>query len=582
MDYFDQETVLSIINSNKKPIIEELDSITFSIEQLGTESDKLLQVLEYTPKIKDIQIDKLKFLPPIKLKVYPEINTSSPSPKKPKGGSIQQIKLNVNTPVITDQDKIEICKSILNEILDKILGKENNDSEEESNEDDESDDEYEKLMAQRAKQMEEREKQNENDSDDDDKKRIMKKSEDLKENKKKVVNDKNQHGISFKSRLSSAMNLLTTIKIYLMDTKQYIDLEVSPSDNVKAVKAQIIQTLLTKKIMNLKFKSPNAYELRIIEKGEFKANMDIPALDNNQIICMLKVKNLAFLYNPKYDPKDDEVSVNILGVARNNTISELNKISDPNSINSNSQKINIKVYFKSNGINQTKVMSLSGDDNLKQILNNLFNQDLLKYKNIDLYYFVEHKSSEDPDNAINLEQNIKYLQEPYELTLCYKNFPDLQDAKNIYNPSGMLPNRNRTKTTTEQQIKDEDSNSGREYFFNEISAGLYQEFEVIKINKYKQKQERILGIDMYKLYNNLPKKKSGIFKKIFNETKNPIRKIKNVTKCKVTGDKAFYMEIKEDDRVEPKKFYYEVKNNNIRDEIVAKLNFLIKLNQDNN
>ena len=183
----------------------------------------------------------------------------------------------------------------------------------------------------------------------------MKKSEDLKENKKKIVNDKNQHGISFKSRLSSAMNLLTTIKINLMDTKQYINLEVSPSDNVKAVKAQIIQTLLTKKIMNLKFKSPNAYELRIIEKGEFKANMDIPPLDNNQIICMLKVKNLAFLYNSKYDPKDDEVSVNILGVARNNTISESNKISDPNSINSNTQKFNIKVYFKSNEIGRAHV-----------------------------------------------------------------------------------------------------------------------------------------------------------------------------------------------------------------------------------
>ena len=246
MDYFDLETVLSLINTNKKSIIEELDSITFSIEQLGKESDKLLQVLEYTPNIKDTEIDKLKLLPPIKLKTYPEIKPAPSSPKKNKVGSINQIKLNVNTPVITDQDKIEICKNILMEILEKILGKENSIGEEESNEDEESDDEYEKLMAQRAKQMEEREKQNENDSDEENNKKIMKKSEDLKENKKKI-NEKSQHGISFKSRLSSAMSLLTKIKIYLMNTKQYIDLEVSPSDNIKIVKTQIIQTLLTKK-----------------------------------------------------------------------------------------------------------------------------------------------------------------------------------------------------------------------------------------------------------------------------------------------------------------------------------------------
>ena len=56
---------------------------------------------------------------------------------------------------------------------------------------------------------------------------------------------------------------------------------------------------------------------------------------------------------------------------------------------------------------------------------------------------------------------------------------------------------------------------GREYIFNDISAGVFQEFDVIKINKYKSKQERTVGIDLYNLYNDLPKNKNQNSKEIF-------------------------------------------------------------------
>jgi hypothetical protein len=135
----------------------------------------------------------------------------------------------------------------------------------------------------------------------------------------------------------------------------------------------------------------------------------------------------------------------------------------------------------------------------------------------------------------------------------------------------------------EQENKEEEPENGREYFFNDISAGLYQEFEVVKINKYKNKQERILGIDMYNLYNNKPKKKStnGLFNILFKETKKPLRKIKDIKGCDILDNKMFYLDVKDDEDKEIKRIVYEVKNNNIRNEIVAKLKFLIKLNQDN-
>ena len=87
---------------------------------------------------------------------------------------------------------------------------------------------------------------------------------------------------------------------------------------------------------------------------------------------------------------------------------------------------------------------------------------------------------------------------------------------------------------------------------------------------------------MYHLYNNMPKKRSsGIMNFIFKETKKPRRKMKNVKACAVIGDKSFYIDIKDEVSEQVKRACYEVKNNLIRDEIVAKINFLIKLNQEN-
>ena len=65
-------------------------------------------------------------------------------------------------------------------------------------------------------------------------------------------------------------------------------------------------------------------------------------------------------------------------------------------------------------------------------------------------------------------------------------------------------------------------------------------------------------------------------------TKIPLRKIKDVVDCVIMGDKKFYIEFKNEDKKEKKtkKIFFEVKNNNIRNEIVAKIKFLMTLNND--
>ena len=97
------------------------------------------------------------------------------------------------------------------------------------------------------------------------------------------------------------------------------------------------------------------------------------------------------------------------------------------------------------------------------------------------------------------------------------------------------------------------------------------------------KQERILGIDLYYIYNNIPKNKSnGIFNKFFGEkTKKPMRKIKDIKNIGVIDNHKFFILMKKNETEEEKKMVYEVKDINTRNEIMAKLQFLIKLNHEN-
>lgn len=136
----------------------------------------------------------------------------------------------------------------------------------------------------------------------------------------------------------------------------------------------------------------------------------------------------------------------------------------------------------------------------------------------------------------------------------------------------------------QNKLKQEEEEIGREYIFNDISAGLYQEFEVVKINKYKSKQERTLGIDLYNLYNELPKNKPqnsnhsvylnlDLLNIFSGRTKKPLRKIKDIVDCGVLSNRTLYIEIRNEGKV--KQIVYEAKNVNTRNEIVAKIKYLI-------
>ena len=86
---------------------------------------------------------------------------------------------------------------------------------------------------------------------------------------------------------------------------------------------------------------------------------------------------------------------------------------------------------------------------------------------------------------------------------------------------------------------------------------------------------------MYNLYNNKPKKKSnnGLLNILFKETKKPLRKIKDITECGIISEKSFFINIFDNETNIIRELKYEVKHKNIRNEIIAKINYLINMNK---
>ncbi len=59
----------------------------------------------------------------------------------------------------------------------------------------------------------------------------------------------------------------------------------------------------------------------------------------------------------------------------------------------------------------------------------------------------------------------------------------------------------------------------------------------------------------------------------YGGTKNPLRKIKDISNCGYLSNKTFFIEFKGEGK--SKQIVFEVKNVNVRNEIIAKIKYLI-------
>ena len=384
---------------------------TLDNDKLSVESDNLLQVLDYTPKTLYSEKELLESKPVIKLK-----SKSKPEQKPQKIN--KHLKL-VSTPNI-DMDSIAIKnnindKRITTNFISKMekeeknenLDKKGKEEKKEENDDDEDDEEFERQLAQRQRQIEERERKKKKLNDEDlDFVRHHKTTKEFFNNEfKKEVENKDKD-----KKIEN--NILIKLKVYLFKSNNNIIIDISKKDTIKDIKIQIIKILQDKKHI-LKYTTYKAYN--IIKENSINGK-DSP-LDDDIILYDLKPKFISFIENEDYNSTKENLSEKFLEEIKNTKIQE--------------KKIDIKINYNINGSIKTKIINISQENNLKEILNIFFNENILEDKNFELYYFTDKKQIQDINNAINLDTLIKNLSSN-ELSLYAKNDINNNDDEMLF------------------------------------------------------------------------------------------------------------------------------------------------------
>ena len=503
MDYFNLETTLKYIEKKDKKIISSFEEKLLESDDLSKHSDSLLQVLNYSPKCNKLKKSEIQNMAQIKIPQLSELDLLQDINNR--------ISIKENGSLMNKDDKLhdikDIVSYIINNALKKITSKEEENDEEE----------LENIINKNKKEIEEEEKKR----------------------------DTEFTATAFRMGME---NLLNELKVYLFDKNKYIFIKICPKEKSKSIKEKIIKKILEEKIIEIKSDSPDDYEIKIInEEDKDKFIISSNTIENKDSLFKDKIKAIIFLENKNY------INENL------NIKEEIIKISE--------EKIKLKIHYKNNNNNETKEILISKGDNLKNVLNIFYDEKILKNKNINQQFFVNHNSLQDIENGIDLNTNIQLLTS-YELNLCSKD--DNNETINEYNVE-----IKKDFFDLDNENKMNDNNGISRY--NEITGCLYQEYEVLKIDKYNIKKNRILGIDMDYLYNNYPKKKNSTIINVLNkETKNPLRKIENIKSCAPIGENGFNINIKKEDKNEYDILCYEAKNTETRDEIVDKINFLIQ------
>lgn len=368
------------------------------------------------------------------------------------------------------------------------------------------------------------------------------------------------------SRVSTSGLLLNgKIRVYIFSTKNFIEVEITSEENFALLKRIVLNKLENAVNLSIHYHTPDAYEFRL-SSNKLPLMNQPPILDTENVIefgkdmvCFVEKQNYISSTSGIFDIKPKKLYGAIIS-------------------NSEESKINLKVYIKLdvNNISST-IIQMSTENSLKNVLEKIASKKRLNYRNIELYFFVEHSENgdnEDMDNAISMDMELKYLS-TFELDLYFKKFPDMPDYLMSYSQSYRINLNNNTNVRKSRLSSDDDKNV-QEFVFNDVSAGVYKEFEVVKIKRSKTKVERVLGIDMYNLYNEFPKNNSKNIAQLFtfhNKIKKPLRKIKDVKNCDYVTNNSFFIEFVSDGK--KKQVIYEVKSINVRNEIVGKLKYLI-------
>ena len=244
MDNINIESTLNFISKMDKKIIDEMDNITFEYNGLKKESEKLLQILNYSPKIIKPTREKIKNMKNIELPQLSELNELNFS------------KLYVNKNQRQEKENKLMIKNLLMSIIDDMIKNiENKQSKKEA-------------------------------------------QKDIKTvNEKKISLIKfNSMEINYNSNNNNE-NKIHELKVFLFNKDDFININIKPEDTINMIKENIINKIIAEKDYEIKYNSLNEYDLRMLTVENDKFNIDLTPIENTNFIFENNLKIISFLEN---------------------------------------------------------------------------------------------------------------------------------------------------------------------------------------------------------------------------------------------------------------------------------------------
>ena len=241
MDNINIESTLNYISKLDKKIIDEMDNITFEYNGLKKESEKLLQILNYSPKIIKPTREKIKNMKNIEMPQLSELN------------ELDFSKLYINLNQRQNNENKLMIKNLLMNIIDDII-------------------------------------------------KNIKSENKIKKglNVNKIINEKKINLMKFNSmeiNYNNNENYLHELKVFLFNKDDFININIKPEETINMVKEKIINKIIAEKDYEIKNNSLNEYELRMIKVENDKFNIDLTPIENTNFIFENNLKIISFLEN---------------------------------------------------------------------------------------------------------------------------------------------------------------------------------------------------------------------------------------------------------------------------------------------
>lgn len=251
MDNVNIESTSNYNERFEKKIIEEMESITFEYDGLSGQGEKLLQILNYSPKVVKPTKETINNLKVIEMPQLSELE------------KLDYSELDMLPKKRSDKETIkQMIKNLIRSIIDNII---------------------------------------KNISINKSKKNNIKEIDNITNEKNIIKNE------SIVPKINLTENVIRELKIYLFNQDDFIIINITPDDSISMIKERIINKIIAEKDYELQFTSEKDYDLRSIEIIDDQFIMGLAAIKDVKSIYDNDIKIIAFVENKIFKIKSSKL-----------------------------------------------------------------------------------------------------------------------------------------------------------------------------------------------------------------------------------------------------------------------------------